>query len=154
MDVKELRIGNYICGTVADEDTGEERYFDCRVVAVDETGSLGDNGSWAFMVEALNPKESFEYYDEFDPIKLDEKWLLKFGVTKINNSMFRMGALTFQSTNFTEGESLTDRILNSRKAMRICFCGKFLVNLEFVHRFQNLYFALTSKDLINSTNKH
>lgn len=85
--------------------------------------------------------------DLIKPIHLTDEWLLKFGSEKINNSMFRMGALTFQPTTFTEGGSLTDRLLNTRKAMRVCFCGKFLVNLEYVHQYQNLYFALTNKEL-------
>lgn len=123
MNPNELRVNNLV-----------------RFVKEDKISEIGHHNLGLLL---SNPASN-----DFEPIPLTKERLLEFGAEKINNSMFRMGALTFQPTTFTDGGSLTEGLLNTRKAMRVCFCGKFLVNLEYVHQFQNLYFALTGEELV------
>lgn len=128
MRAEDLRIGNWFkFGEMEHQAT----HYDIRNLAV---------------IQLKNESSS-----PYQPIPLTGEKLLNFGATRVNNSMYRMGALTFQPTTFSEGENLVDKILNTRKAMRVCFCGKFLVNLEFVHQYQNLYHALTDKELTTKT---
>jgi len=126
MTGNEFRIGNYLMA--AEPEFANHPPF--RIKHGDVENMISGNPKYKYKRVPLNPEN-----------------LVKLGAKKINNSMFRMGALTFQSTTFTDGESLTERLLNTRKAMRVCFCGKFLVNLEFIDQYQNLYFALTGEEL-------
>lgn len=126
MKASDLRIGNYLMAAEAEFVNHPAFKIQHGDIAEIVTGSKGH---------------------KYKPVALDSRWLISFGAEKINNSIFRMGALTFQPTTFAHGEELMGRLLNTRKAMRICFCGKFLVNIEFVHHLQNLYHALTGEEL-------
>lgn len=78
-------------------------------------------------------------------ITLTGEWLVRFGAKKINNSMYRMGAFTFQSYSDMSLEAISNR--NIRSGFRICFCGKFLTNAFYVHRWQNIYHSISDKEL-------
>ena len=71
--------------------------------------------------------------------------LLEFGIKKINNSMFRMGSLTFQFYTDMSLEAMQN--MNLREGFRVCLNGRFICNLFGVHELQNLYFALTGNEL-------
>ena len=74
----------------------------------------------------INPKT-----EECVPIPLTDEWLLRFGFEK-SGRFYRLGALTIEVR---------------KTYFRVCLCGNFLVNLLFVHKLQNLYFALTGEEL-------
>jgi len=108
-------------------------------------------GNW---VRTINEKVEYQIEEPNDlndtgiePIPLNEEWLVKLGIKKINNSMFRIGALTFQGSQTDDGGDLHNKIMTSRKSWRICYQGKFLCNKEHVHQLQNLFHALTGNEL-------
>jgi hypothetical protein len=74
----------------------------------------------------------------FDPIRLTEEWLLKFGFEMINKGFFelKVGNLNFEYT----------KDLNNNWYMLINEDIK--VYLDYVHQFQNLYFSLTNKEIM------
>jgi hypothetical protein len=67
---------------------------------------------------------------EYDPITLTEEWLLKFGFEITDN---------FQTK---------DRFQTHKQDGIIWFeYGYIVVELNYVHQLQNLYFALTNEEL-------
>jgi hypothetical protein len=139
MKVTELRIGNYINGIV-DEGDNETPLALCVVSTLDSI----DMAEWPIICTS---DVNAEWFDGFKPIKITAEWLLKFGIKRINNSMFRFGAITFQATHIDDGGGLSERLLSTRKAFKICLAGKFICNIEHIHQLQNLYFALTGEEL-------
>ena len=66
----------------------------------------------------------------FKPIQITEDWLLKFGFEKINTTWFQLWNLRVNISGDVEwGKN---------------WMG---VRLKYVHQLQNLYFALTQKEL-------
>jgi hypothetical protein len=64
-----------------------------------------------------------------NPIPLTEEWLLKFGV-KDN----RLGLFDFVKVSDDVG-------------YHIYFIGRHLIEIQYVHQIQNIYFASTNKEL-------
>lgn len=77
---------------------------------------------------------------DFNPIPLTEEWLIKFGFTKDFTNGFHLEDLYSLSISVTKyGEFLAcfnDRVLHNE------------LKLKEVHQLQNIYFALTGKELI------
>jgi hypothetical protein len=106
--------------------------------------------------EKMEASEISEFYDGeiLDPsgentfvsaIPLTEEWLLKFGFCKVKNSSsrysYRDGNWVFN--NFWITEEFKPCIENYRDD-----CMNIIgMKLHFVHQLQNLYFALTGKEL-------
>ena len=72
--------------------------------------------------------DCFFTQDHINPIPLTEEWLLKFGYIKIGNNYL------------IQGHSIW--ICND-----LFMCDKNGMILKHVHQLQNLYFALTNKEL-------
>jgi hypothetical protein len=119
MKANEFRIDNLV-----DYKYGEELFY--KIASIDEeTVSLKDN-------------ISFDYigYDEIEGIPLTEDWLIKFGFKKNE---------TFCFINIESGIELMN-IAN--KYFRGRYKGALITkDIEYVHQLQNLYFALTNKEL-------
>ena len=130
----ELRIGNYVYGTLMDEENENVDRLLCRVMGVDETSSLGDG--WEFLVEGLH-EEEVSFYDDFEPIPLTEEWLLKFGFKKDKVDE------TYYKDNF-------EIMLPNFFQYKISLISDALV--KHVHQLQNLYFALTGQELTINDN--
>jgi len=77
------------------------------------------------------------YFSEIEPIPLTSEWLERFGFEKLPNPNF-MAIGT--SPKFSDYFSIDLR------GNYIEF-GYKLINIKHVHQLQNLYFALTSKEL-------
>jgi hypothetical protein len=82
-----------------------------------------------------------------NPIPLTEEWLLKFGFEKddVFNKIFtylRLHDLCINKLSFRKSEGF------------ICYDGfkyrTLLKHIQYVHQLQNLYFALTGKELVIS----
>jgi hypothetical protein len=129
MKPSELRIDNYI--------NSKDKLS--KVIAIGEK----EITTWCFK-EKCYYRIPFKY---FSPIILTEEWLLKIGINKVNNSMFRIDNITFQSDHISEGKTIYDKILSSRKAYKVCVNGKYLCYVEFVHELQNLYLDIKKKEL-------
>ena len=137
MKKEELRIGNLVYGSY--DDDGQELLHACKIVAIDETQSLGDDGGWSYLVESLG-KEDIEYYYSFDPIPLTDVWLDLLGFFKHNNAW----VLKFPCSpriNFEFGIfEYPDGTLKYNSA-------EYDPEIKSVHQLQNLYFALTGEEL-------
>jgi hypothetical protein len=76
----------------------------------------------------------------FEPIPLTEEWLLKFGFVKSKvSSQFDKEKLTIQIANELE----------YHKKGRVYFNSWAILeeSIKYVHQLQNLYFALTGKEI-------
>lgn len=74
---------------------------------------------------------TFDYsnYDEIEQIPLTEEWLEKFGFVKNSLNIFCKDDIL---------------VVNGFEVI----LGKIIVKIENVHSLQNLYFALTGKELV------
>jgi len=82
--------------------------------------------------------KDFENTNELHPIPLTEEWLLKFGFKRTNKYDFELIKNDFHfytSSDFFNGNGF------------ICF-NEFDIKIKYIHELQNLYFALTNKELI------
>jgi len=134
MQANELRLGNLIYSPIEKEIV--------KLVAIEQGNrpiTLGKMGT-----------SSFSGFDCLEPIPLTEEWLLKLGF-QIRDKKY--------SLNYG-GESMRFAILENdiRNPFILYFHGRFGYNLnegrkngdyciEYVHELQNLYFALTKKEL-------
>ncbi|MEN5306801.1 hypothetical protein ABE425_04755 [Chryseobacterium cucumeris] len=72
-----------------------------------------------------------KYPDQYEPIELNEDWLLKFGFHKVQYSFWINGLAVHNNTPFEF------YILYEQNRTYI----------KYVHQLQNLYFALTGEEL-------
>jgi hypothetical protein len=117
MKANELRIGNFIKfsedGTIFTVDSIEEK------------GLVVQNEQETAWIEL----------EEFEPIHLNEEWLLKFGFIKSSdNNYYKDGKFTIY--NRFKNFGLIGGLLSWKE-------------FKYAHQLQNLYFALTGEELIN-----
>ena len=98
--------------------------------------------------EYIQSKMTSDYIDYFDknsllvkPIPLTEEWLLKFGLKKSEKELVLEFADYSNAYLWFNNKSGQLRLVTEQ--------GKYLThdNLKHVHQLQNLYFALTGKEL-------
>ena len=134
MDVRELRIGNYILGEI-----DENEFAEVEVVALDSV-DLTEHHIWCTGLT----KQADEYYS-FKPISLTEEWLIRFGFDKhTTDSGFGLDVWNWYSkedieihTDRADGTFVNPQYIASVRN----------VKLESVHQLQNLYHALTGEEL-------
>jgi len=119
MKANELRIGNYV-----NADGNYKKVY-----------NLYSNG-WDFLHDDIDCR--FVEYQNTKPIPLTEEWLLKFGFEKTNESKEVEWYVFngFEVSTYNEGET-------------VYFVYQHLVlrHIVSVHQLQNLFFALTNKEL-------
>ena len=71
----------------------------------------------------------FEPIQLLSPIELTKDWLIKFGYTKEDSNFWFIGHIVWE---YDDG---------------VFICDKNGITLKYVHQLQNLYFALTGKEL-------
>ena len=134
INVKELRIGNYVEGVFSEaHEDYETEYFDgqCRVLAIDSIGM----SDWTLQVDG---SKDVEWYDGFNPLKLTEGWLLRFGFKRMGEyepdySRLRKGDMAlFQ---WTKGEGWE---INGMEDIG---------SINTVHKLQNVYYYLFGEEL-------
>jgi len=148
MQVRELRIGNYVQYTEDEMDYNITIKKDIIVWKKGDTCVVDDE----MLLTMRN------YNDTVKPIPLTKEWLLKFGFTKENlkptdqhTEYYSIGVAdckySFSYADFREDwgfyQSCTDahkEIDNNR--FDFVSCG-----IKSVHQLQNLYFALTEEEL-------
>lgn len=134
MKAEELRIGNLITETIVPE----VHVFKDVIINVD--------------IHHLSRIGSIEWEDAYKPIQLTEEWLIKLGFSNEDYIRGRIGidykAGTFR-TNFV---LLYPGIIGTFQKH---FAWEFTTGslpkyneLEYVHELQNLFFALTNKELV------
>lgn len=125
MEVKNLRIGNFI---LTNNKIIEIDFLTPYAIGYNN-GNIGSNNS---------------LLDNFKPIPLTEEWLLKFDFVKDRECFYK---------NFSnQGEFIlfsnkTPVALANRIVKPFYFTCKTIVELEYVHQLQNIYFALTGEEL-------
>jgi hypothetical protein len=117
MEAKELRIGNYVYLPINDNEQFQ----------VEQSDFCSDNIADYSVVEFCKP------------IPLTEEWLLKFGATKTpyeddSNDYYCVIRHDYFSVFHEEGFAYLD----------IC---EVIIKLEYVHKLQNIWYALTGEEL-------
>lgn len=132
MNTAELRIGNYISACQEyDIDADQPLGYWYRV------RSIGNEDQEFEQIEA-ETSESFEWIfkDNWYGIPITVEWLLKFGFERKGE------ALSFSKEQHTVIIWPTGTISYEYNDIEL------LDNIKYIHLLQNLYFALTSKQLI------
>jgi hypothetical protein len=124
IEAKELRIGNYVTKSLK---SGNGREIDYQIGCED-------------IVRIYNNTGSFLY----KPIPITEEWLLKFGATKYNDNRFYLD-LNKEGTlklfwNIGDDYFICEF---SSRSTHVCYFNDH----KYVHQIQNLFFALTQKEL-------
>ncbi len=122
MRPQELRIGNLV-------DLGK------RIAKVID---IGHNS--CTVVDLEETQDTLESYERTQGIVITEEWLLKFG---------------FCTSDWDNHSTLRKQLLDSSlvydKESKTFDLGDLLnIKIEYVHQVQNLYFALTSEELLLS----
>lgn len=120
MKTNELRIGNLILFS--------EGGIEFIVDTISEKGLNVHNDIESIWIEI----------ETFEPIPLTEEWLLKFGFEIQHNTPFY--SMVARKDGFNLKVDITGNLFFSE--------GYFNVQPKYVHQLQNLYFALTGKELI------
>ncbi len=122
MKTTELRIGNFISINFGNCDDG-------KIITVDGVSDC----------EVYNEEHGYSPCNEFKPIPLTEQWLLDFGF-KDEFGYYSKGAFLI---------SLADDASSFFKDGRVYFNSRVIIENQpkYVHQLQNLYFALTQKEL-------
>ena len=141
MDARELRIGNWALHKY--QNFGAEGfYFAENVISSDDI------------------KGCEEFLEAYKPIPLTEEWLIKFEMIRMPkvdelewlNSSFNERGYTFAKHKYycseyfvsIDKDGIDFEIFSSDDGME---SREHLSKLEYVHQLQNLYFALTQKEL-------
>lgn len=132
MKASELRIGNYISIEYMNHE--EETILEqCDVVCISGTGEL--------TLDSLHDDDQvFTHLEDCKPIPLTEEWLLKFGLNS--------GFLHFDSPKLTISVNL-DAKNGGYNELQVATSGTsdLIIECNYVHQLQNLYFALTGQEL-------
>ena len=115
----DLRIGNFI-----------------KVISTTKTFDSYITQAKGYDIVRIEEK-SFNTWN-YDPVILDEEWLLKFGFKKIVGNC---------EINYTNG--VFHIFINSLNEVNFNFFPNFewYKKIKYVHELQNLYFALTGTEL-------
>lgn len=136
MDFKELRQGNIIS-------------LGNRVAKI----AWFEGQDQATCYDLEETQDTLESKERIQPEKLTEKWLVKFGFEIIK---LRNGETHFanERTNFGNlALRLNDyALIRCNGSNTAVFIYGLRIKCEYVHQLQNLYFALTGKELTAITN--
>lgn len=137
MDATELRVGNLLM------------FRDKKIV---EVSNLGNTFETIELVNGL--RYGSDYIEEYNPIKITRELLIEFGFKKVNNlGMFVYVLYIDEWLNFeVDLKHSTFHLVSSQENNDLNIdIGSYtvyrLIEIEFIHEIQNLYFALTAKEL-------
>lgn len=120
MEARELRIGNFFLG-----DTSENNFQQITAIEILD-----------FNNDPLD--------DYYKPIPLTEEWLLKFGFfSKYKSCYVRWNILGFDIQQKSDEDDNGNKIPQEQ-----VFYFNYMYEIKYVHQLQNLYFALTQKELV------
>lgn len=146
MKANELRIGNYV--SLATNNDDEFNLYNFLIV--EDIGK--DNLTCIF-----NNDELEMYYEDIEPILITEEWVLNFGFEKVNGSdcYFKLQIqkeLGGGNPEFDIWVDFGEEDVDGRLPMVIQIVGGdsewLRTDIKYIHQLQNLYFALTGKELI------
>ena len=126
MEAKELRIGNYVV-------------YNSEVVKVNNVGRVYLSHKKEYVSHKILIKN-------YLPIPLTEEWFVKFLFEKDNNNDYFFKGFHLEDRNIDTFLPV-EKILELKDNFGCWYVGAYLRELKHVHQLQNLYFALTSKEL-------
>ena len=126
MNVNELRIGNLLD-------------YNGKIVKVN-TLAIDFHGNQTILASKENFLWNVSEIDGIKPIPITEEWLLKFGFRHVKNNWYNIHAKgnTFNVYLFEDS------------SYRVEIVSQSLGIFKHVHTLQNLYFALSEKELVVS----
>jgi len=126
---KELRVGNLLHFPYYNE------YVE--VLGINAHENNGSTFDLPKIYHWISFKRNSILYTEpillLEPIPLTEEWLLNFGYTKEDSNFWNLGHIVWE---YDGG---------------VFICNKNGITLKYVHQLQNLYFALTGRELTIKT---
>jgi hypothetical protein len=124
MDCKELRIGNLI--KWGDSIQVIEAIF---------------NYNTELPTVMCNPLEAERYLSEFEPIPLTEEWLKRLGLK------YQFDSDTYEINFKYDCNKIIVDLFTKHVCVDTGLNSIYIEHIKFVHQLQNLYFALTGKEL-------
>ena len=140
MKAEELRIGNYIQNIMKAEELRIGNY-----VYEPESSDPKPFKVWGTYQEQGNDKVNGYPIALFQPIPLTEEWLIKFGFEDGKKQLFEDYILEVSINAFSG--TLTTAPKWFVGIIRIASNDRITLVKNNVHQLQNLYFALTQKEL-------
>ncbi len=132
MDVKELRIGNWVELVVEDGDEMVDSFEPiAQIQSIDY--DVFTPTEKVYFISSSN--EDVAYMGMAKPIPLTEEWLVKLGFVKLINDLFEIGLYHY---NAKEQRFYYSKDQDNEIDYAV---------VEHVHQLQNLYFALTGEEL-------
>ena len=129
MEAKELRIGNYVNDHLG------------RIQKVSETRSD------SYICYLSNGTKLKYKLNTTKPIPLTEEWLVKFGFEKYKDTFqFKIETIPYWSLG-KEKQGCLKIYLTKTKKWKVGNLANKSIDIYSVHQLQNLYFALTDKEL-------
>ena len=129
MDAKKFRIGNIVKAKTTNDEFN----------IVQEIGFSDTQRGYYLRLENVNHGVWIEHNGEYliEGIPLTKKWLLKCGFEELNDKyyMIYLGKLTLRYLYTHSGGNWHFEIEDE------------MVDIHFVHEFQNLFFAITGREL-------
>ncbi len=125
---KDLRIGNLVEYKITDKFDERKEWWEVSEIDADDI-------HWLSKVDTKD--------DDFRAIPLTEEWLLKLGFELLYTGKFRKVYDFAKDLRF--GYSDNHGLKNTPSA--ITFVGNSFSHIKYVHELQNLYFALTQREL-------
>lgn len=119
----DFRVGNLFYGNYETEEDEKIHSVICKILGYEPFDSY-------FWVEN---KEGIEEFCSFQKIPITEEWILKLGFIKDE-------ILEFYRNDKSNSTIIIDYDF-------ICLLGYSHVKIKYVHQLQNLYFALTQREL-------
>lgn len=144
MEAKELRFGNYVIGSKNAFSNIYKKELICNIQRIDCNSDLGIK-----LYHSEKPIYILDSINNIKPIPLTEEWLLKFGFKKYKSSIKYKNSkqmfFSFGRGNRFKIRCTTD--MNGKNCIDFNHTFANCGNLDFVHELQNLYYALTKKEL-------
>jgi hypothetical protein len=134
MEAKELRIGNYYIYKEGDK---QDNSAECQYLGTKWT----QDGTGYEFSHLTGQKGLTIYPSKFQPIKLTEEWLIKFGFEEKQNRAYKKYWKDFGDLAILVDDDF-DFYVHCES-----YEGETLRHIDYVHTLQNLYFALTGEEL-------
>lgn len=125
MKATELRIGNYVQNTKGDV---------LKISRLNNEDADKEIRGWQIKNPAFGSSNEF-----IKPIPLTEEWLLRFGFDKQDNNWKRYSICNDWTYIYWEKLAGVELSVSKHSCM--------LPHIQYVHQLQNLYYALTNKEL-------
>ena len=134
METNEFRLGNLINRKFWNPEPNKEMScYDINFICFIDMNNIN--------VKTLNRKEKFSIKkDEIVPIKLNTDWLVRFDFIKDDECFWCKNSIN-------DDFKLTDKHSYDVDQFEFYYGINSSIRIEYVHQLQNLYYALTGKEL-------